>query len=36
MDWKGGYVIVGVGDLDRGIAFYRDALGLPTLRAADF
>ena len=34
MDWKVGYVTVGVRDLERAIEFYRDTLGLPLLYAA--
>ena len=34
MDWKVGYVTVGVRDLDRAVEFYRDTLGLPMLYAA--
>lgn len=29
MDWKVGYVTIGVRDLDRAVEFYRDTLGLP-------
>lgn len=34
MDWKIGYVIVGVKDLERAIEFYRDALGFEFVHAA--
>lgn len=34
MDCKIGYVTVGVSDLDRAIAFYRDALGFELLYSA--
>jgi uncharacterized glyoxalase superfamily protein PhnB len=34
MDWKIGYVIVGVKDLDRAIEFYRDTVGFAFVHAA--
>jgi catechol 2,3-dioxygenase-like lactoylglutathione lyase family enzyme len=34
MDWKVGYVTIGVRDLERAIKFYRDTLGMPLLYAA--
>ena len=34
MDWKIGYVIVGVKDLERAIEFYRDVIGFEFVHAA--
>lgn len=34
MEWKNGYVIVGVDDLDRAIGFYSDTLGFALQHAA--